>query len=113
MTADATTTKLAATPAELTLRNTMPTTMVHSHTITPRGGEGGRPPPAASQHPTDTSAGEKWPCRSRQAGDAQSFGVAATSHRAEHQHGDDVGGQPRQRAPWSHAARLPGRGSIE
>lgn len=113
MTADATTTKLAATPAELTLRNTMPTTMVHSHTITPVGARAvGRRQPRASTQPIPVPV-RKWPCRSRQAGDAQSFGVAATSHRAEHQHGDDVGGQPRQRAPWSHAARLPGRGSIE
>lgn len=108
MTADATTTKLAATPAELTLRNTMPTTMVHSHTITPVGARAvGRRQPRASTQPIPV------PVRNGQAGDAQSFGVAATSHRAEHQHGDDVGGQPRQRAPWSHAARLPGRGSIE
>lgn len=113
MTADATTTKLAATPAELTLRNTMPTTMVHSHTITPVGARAvGRRQPRASTQPIPVPV-RNGHAVARQAGDAQSFGVAATSHRAEHQHGDDVGGQPRQRAPWSHAARLPGRGSIE
>ena len=34
---DATTTKLVDTPSDVALRNTIPTTIVHTHTTTPMG----------------------------------------------------------------------------
>jgi hypothetical protein len=51
VTDEATTTKLAATPAELTLRNSMPTATVQIQTITPVGATavGRRQPRDASQ----------------------------------------------------------------
>jgi len=53
VTDDATTTKLAATLAELALRNNMPTTTVHSQTTSPVGTTAvGRCQPRAANHPT-------------------------------------------------------------
>ena len=53
VTSDATSTKLAATPAELTLRNNMPITTVHSHTTSPVGTTAvGRCQPREANHPT-------------------------------------------------------------
>ena len=51
MTVDATATKLAATPAEVALRSSIPTTTVHTHTTTPVGSTavGRRHARAASQ----------------------------------------------------------------
>src|SRR5215217_6033190 len=51
VTRDATTTKLADTPADVALRNSIPTTTVHSHTATPVGTSaiGLRQPRASSQ----------------------------------------------------------------
>lgn len=49
----ATTTKLAATPADVSLRNTMPTTTVDNHTTTPVGITAvGRRQPRDATHPT-------------------------------------------------------------
>lgn len=53
MTDEATTTKLVATPAELALRNSMPTTTVHNHTVNPVGTTAvGRRQARDTNHPT-------------------------------------------------------------
>jgi len=53
VTDEATTTKLAVTPAELALRNSMPKTTVHSHTIIPVGTTAvGRRQARDTNHPT-------------------------------------------------------------
>ena len=52
----------------------------------PRWGHGRGPPPAAVHQPTDDGAGEKRPGRRRDAGDVESFVVAAAPYGAEHQH---------------------------
>ena len=53
MAADATTTKLAATPAEVALRSSIPTATVHTHTTTPVGTTAvGRRQARAASHPT-------------------------------------------------------------
>src|SRR5581483_1734475 len=53
VTTEATTTKVTATPPELALRNSIPTTTVHTHTATPVGAiANGRRQPRLTTHPT-------------------------------------------------------------
>jgi hypothetical protein len=97
---DATMTKLTATPAEVALRASILTTMVHNQTTTPVGTTAvGRRHARAASHPTAV------PIRNGQAvsantGRGQSFGVTASSDDAD-QHADDVG-ERSQRAISSH-----------
>ncbi len=57
VTSEATTTKLSAVPSEVALRNSIPTTTVHSQTISPVGASVvGRRQPRAATHPTAVPA---------------------------------------------------------
>jgi hypothetical protein len=78
--------KLAATPCDATLRNTIPTTTVDTHTVTPVG---------------SSAVGRRQPRHSSQRGgadgmavsDRHALGVATPADRAEQQHAGDVDDQ--------------------
>ena len=83
----------------------MPTTTVQSQTTTPVGTTA-----VGRRQPRDASQPMTVPVRNghavgRDAGDAESFGVAAPPDGAKHQHADDIDGQPGQ--PCRRAGRMP------
>ena len=84
------------------MRNSIPTTTVHTHTTTPVGHERGGTPPAAGHQPADAGAGQKRPRGLGDAGDGEALGVAAPADRAEHHDADDVGDKRECDRPGAH-----------
>ena len=99
MTVDATTTKLAATPAEVTLRSSIPTATVHNHTTTPVGTTAVGRRHASRGQPPHAGPAQKRPRRRCDARDVEPLVVAAPPDCTEHQHAGNIDAQPPQSPP--------------
>ena len=79
----ATTTKLPATPAEVTLRNSIPTATVQSHTATPVGYTAdGRRQACDNSHPSSVPLRKGHAVVAMPAGASQTAGMALTMRAA-------------------------------
>ena len=105
VTVEATITKVTATPPELSLRNTIPTAIVHTQTATPVGTTASGSAPSAAHEPADSRADQKRPRGLRDAGDGHALGVASPADRAEREHAYGIGCHCRPHLPARHAVR--------